>query len=80
MPSSQATDVTLYEVYKSKKVWSTVCHILTEILEENKSQKHPKEILEKQKKLSFYSKPRHPCRFKTTSKEYLNTLTSKKQP
>lgn len=56
MPSSQATDVTLHEVYKSKKVWTTVSQILLEILEENKNQKHPKEILDKQKKLSFHSK------------------------
>jgi hypothetical protein len=56
MPSSQSTDVTLYEVYKTKKVWTTVYQILQEILEENKSQKHPKEILERQKRLSFHSK------------------------
>lgn len=56
MPSSQTTDITLHEVYKSKKVWTTVCQILQEILEENKGQKQPKEIIERQKKMSFHSK------------------------
>lgn len=56
MPSSNTTDVTKYEVYKTKKVWSTVCQILLEILEENKNTKQPKEIIERQKKLSFHSK------------------------
>lgn len=54
--TSQTTDLTLNEVYKSKKVWTTVCHILQEIVEENKNQKISKDVLEKQKKLSFHSK------------------------
>lgn len=54
--TSQTTDLTVNEVYKHKKVWNTVCHILQEIVEENKNQKVAKEILDKQKKLSFHSK------------------------
>lgn len=54
--SSQSTDLTVNEVYKHKKVWNTVCHILKEIVQENKTQKTSKDIIEKQKKLSFYSK------------------------
>lgn len=54
--SSQTTDLTVNEVYKSKKVWNTVCHILKEIVQENKNQKTSKDLVEKQKKLSFFSK------------------------
>lgn len=53
--TSQSTDLSLNEVYKSKKVWNAVCHILKEIVSENASQKSSKEA-EKQKKLTFHSK------------------------
>lgn len=54
--SSISTANTVQEVYKSKKLVKAVCHILTEIVNENKTHKHSKEIVEKQRKLSFHSK------------------------
>ena len=53
--ASQSTTSSV-EVYNSKKIMKAVAHILGEIVSENKNLKANKEILEKQKKLSFYSK------------------------
>jgi hypothetical protein len=53
---SVSTSTTSSEVYKSKKVMKAVSNILSEIVNENKINKISKEIVEKQKKLSFYSK------------------------
>jgi len=53
--ASQSTSSTV-EVFNCKKIMKAVAHILGEIVNENKNMKPTKEVLEKQKKLSFYSK------------------------
>lgn len=54
--ASKSADNTEFEVYKSKKVINTVGFILKEIVQDNMSQKIANDIIESQKKLSFFSK------------------------
>lgn len=67
---SSTTDLSLNEVYKSKKTVQTVSHILTEIVYDNKYQKISKALFESQKKLSFYSK----CTASVNLSDYLDRL------
>jgi hypothetical protein len=54
--SSVSTSSSVPEVYKSRKIMTAVSHILMEIVNENKNQNNNKDLVEKQKKLSFFSK------------------------
>jgi hypothetical protein len=53
--SSNGSDPFKYEVYQAKKIVNTVSHILATVVGENYYQKVPKNLIESQKKMPFFS-------------------------